>query len=651
MVIGLIKKLFKKNTTDTKEDNFIQQSLYPPQKKGVPSIPIELILEHEDIKLQIQELRTKSQIKITNIEFETHIMPMIKNLVLYIHLLPASELHHHRGNGGLLCHLLEVAKNTALACNHIILNNYKSTSDKRSNENLCWFISLIASSLMHDIGKIIFDIEISAKKEGKFLIWHPITSKPLSQWLKENAIDSYQINFNKGRKHNEHEKYSLFFMDKIIPQETRELLRNSDGSLQFLMDMLTKNRTEIPDYERIIKNSDQESVKNDVNQFAGRLVSDSSNQLSFEQVFFDAIKNYKNLLPQPNQEYLNSDHSLFLKFQSSDGIYINHKNAYSVFREYTNQIGYTNFPKSTSDWKNKLFEMNIIIAKDEKSREYEFVIGDEIIEYCKFSSALWRSKLKQSSKKCPISLDGKVVVFGTPKPKTLTKENKGQEINQQNIVQDANVIQPNPVETKDLKTNPIEQSNQKSSDNQQEEQQTVEINKLLFSNEKPLPKDLVNEILKSEYYFQDQTLYVIQTEKTNKNVFAKNVSFLETYNSKMIHEGKGKKFYKVGPVNLFKNATSTKKIEPKKDATGEKLNNHHIVDKNGVVAEKKIKSKIEDQIDLILVAMGETKIQFLMEILLRNGYEATQEQIIKIARDNENYTYHSKKETLIKNGL
>ncbi len=78
---------------------------YPPFLKGLPAA------SPEDLQSTQDELIAKlRQVLGFNLrDFQRLIQPCIDHLAAYVHLLPASEHHHHSGAGGLLRHSLEVA--------------------------------------------------------------------------------------------------------------------------------------------------------------------------------------------------------------------------------------------------------------------------------------------------------------------------------------------------------------------------------------------------------------------------------------------------------------------------------------------------------------------------------------------------------------
>lgn len=108
---------------------------YPPFLKGLPAA------SPEDLQSTQDELIAKlRQVLGFNLrDFQRLIQPCIDHLAAYVHLLPASEHHHHSGAGGLLRHSLEVAFWAAQAAESIALGIRSIGCFVQSNiQNMYW---------------------------------------------------------------------------------------------------------------------------------------------------------------------------------------------------------------------------------------------------------------------------------------------------------------------------------------------------------------------------------------------------------------------------------------------------------------------------------------------------------------------------------
>ena len=71
---------------------------YPPFREGLPYVPVEAILESQDVL--VNQLQQVSGLRRDT--FDRLLIPVLRALADWIQLLPASEQHHHCGGGGQL---------------------------------------------------------------------------------------------------------------------------------------------------------------------------------------------------------------------------------------------------------------------------------------------------------------------------------------------------------------------------------------------------------------------------------------------------------------------------------------------------------------------------------------------------------------------
>jgi len=70
---------------------------YPPFDRGLPAVSPDVLLQTQQDLID----RIEKTAGLTPDEFRNRIMPVIRNLARYVHLLPATNTGHHRGAGGL----------------------------------------------------------------------------------------------------------------------------------------------------------------------------------------------------------------------------------------------------------------------------------------------------------------------------------------------------------------------------------------------------------------------------------------------------------------------------------------------------------------------------------------------------------------------
>lgn len=178
----------KKNSFRIEGDQFIFREqpylLSSRMADGIPAFAAELILQHEQVKTKIMFIRGLCPLQAS--DFERLIMPVIHSVVRHMHLLPATEAHHHCGPMGLLTHSLDVAHRALVAA--------KSHEwDEGFAE--CWQVAAMLSGLLSDIGVPYENILVQRGSDGEQ--WDRTES--LADWLSAGVAAYYSLSWQPGR--------------------------------------------------------------------------------------------------------------------------------------------------------------------------------------------------------------------------------------------------------------------------------------------------------------------------------------------------------------------------------------------------------------------------------------------------------------------
>ena len=193
---------------------------YPPFIRGFPAVDVIHLLEMQ--AELIDEIR--STLGLRHEDFNELFLPLIHNLASYVHLLPASESHHHRGAGGLFRHSLEVCLNAAKISKQPIFAIDGSPQFRRDTEPL-WRMACAVAGLLHDIGKPVTDM-IVTNKDGS-LMWSSYEYTLLHEWLTAHNIDRFFLTWNKNR-HKEHESAAHLVFKDLMPKQMWTHLAKKD---------------------------------------------------------------------------------------------------------------------------------------------------------------------------------------------------------------------------------------------------------------------------------------------------------------------------------------------------------------------------------------------------------------------------------------
>lgn len=179
----------------------------------VPALSFEEVVEHfaPEISSYVGVLPLEETV-IDNV-----VMPVIRNLILHLHLLPASEAHHHSGIGGLLVHSLQTAR-VAVQLADQMAPSQEMTPQMRYRFRHLVPVAVSLGMLLHDCGKTN-DMAVVAENGDE---WMP-DAKPLTLWL--DAHEHYFVYWRPDREHRRHELASLrFAYSRLLTQEALNYL-------------------------------------------------------------------------------------------------------------------------------------------------------------------------------------------------------------------------------------------------------------------------------------------------------------------------------------------------------------------------------------------------------------------------------------------
>lgn len=229
---------------------------YPPFMKGLPATSPDRLLETQwELIRQIQDSGLASR----EVFAEYYLAPL-RNLAAYVHLLPASETHHHRGAGGLFRHAVEVALWSLQLGDRVLLPGDQAPRRRREIEPR-WHVAVFLSALCHDIGKPITDLKVTSRDGEKS--WNPF-EEDLYSWANANAVDHYFLHWrpNRGRDHT---SVSLLMAERIIGRPILGWIYGGDPELVLWMtESIGCQPSQTNMIHSLVIRSDQVSVARDM---------------------------------------------------------------------------------------------------------------------------------------------------------------------------------------------------------------------------------------------------------------------------------------------------------------------------------------------------------------------------------------------------
>lgn len=281
MLTRLFKRFFAGHPQPTGGADFVSgvTEVLDPGAPYVDGEPVPRWPEHGAALVAVQpEILVETQRDLINrirqsgplvrAEFDRLIMPVFYRYAAWVHLLPASEAHHHFGPGGLLRHGFEVAAHAARIADGKQVGMEISPSE-RALYAPRWKVATMLGGLLHDIGKPLVDC--GATDAARTRTW-PAQAGSLFDWLTKNGLGHYRIYWRPGQRHERHKPVGTAVAREILGPELLEWL--SEDSTHEVADLImlsiAQGRTQANIMSQVIAKADSLSVEADLKETAKR---------------------------------------------------------------------------------------------------------------------------------------------------------------------------------------------------------------------------------------------------------------------------------------------------------------------------------------------------------------------------------------------
>ena len=228
---------------------------YPPFMEGLPVYaPAELLATQHELTGGIHNLIANAEL------LATHYNPAMLRLAAFVHLLPASQAHHHRGAGGMLRHSLEVGLWALQQTEGKLIRGVTTPQQRRVIEPR-WRLAVFLAGICHDLGKVVTDLTVTDRANAQR--WRPY-HRGVYDWALSHDIENYFLHWQEGRgKH--HTNVSSTLIDAVIAKESFDWI--SDGSTDvviWLTESLNSNPGQTNQIHDYVVKADQLSVERDL---------------------------------------------------------------------------------------------------------------------------------------------------------------------------------------------------------------------------------------------------------------------------------------------------------------------------------------------------------------------------------------------------
>jgi len=185
--------------------------------------------------------------------------PMLEAMAWFVQLLPASEVHHHAGSGGLLRHSLEVAVE-ALKLRRSALLPTGGSAEELSRLQDVWTYACASAALLHDIGKPASDhiVTLYDDHHAPLGLWSP------TDGAIKHPARFYTVAFVPKRRYRRHERLAPLLVSHVIPADGMRWLTSEPEAMDAWLATLQGEYEEAGPLGAIISKADGLSVARDL---------------------------------------------------------------------------------------------------------------------------------------------------------------------------------------------------------------------------------------------------------------------------------------------------------------------------------------------------------------------------------------------------
>lgn len=181
---------------------------------GIQHVPAELIYQQQPVALQICLIR--GLCPLSDSDFDMFCGPLVRAVVQNVHLVPATEAHHYRGQMGLLLHSLDTARRALIGAK-AETETWGTNSEKP--DPVIYQVAAFVAGFLQDIATPYASFWVQSEESGQ--CWDH--AKSLVGWLEHHGVSRYHIAW-KPMRQDAHQQKSLEVAETLLHDELRQYL-------------------------------------------------------------------------------------------------------------------------------------------------------------------------------------------------------------------------------------------------------------------------------------------------------------------------------------------------------------------------------------------------------------------------------------------
>ncbi|MCX8984234.1 MobH family relaxase [Citrobacter portucalensis] len=256
--------------------------------------------------------------------------------------LPASENHHHACPGGLLDHTLEVMAFAAqMRQSHLL--PVGAAPEDQAREAEAWTAAVIYAALLHDVGKIVTDMEIETDNHQRWYPWEGALTRP------------YRLKFRHSRDYQLHPATGSLLCLTILPATALTWLAQYPALLSALLYCISGHYDKAGLPGELVQNADRASVAQNMGGDPGHVLARPRTSLSGQ--ITTAIRELARSQLTLNNTTAGSD-----GWFTGEALWLVSKTTADRIRAWLLQNGITGIPDSNSRLFDEMQGYGLIVA-------------------------------------------------------------------------------------------------------------------------------------------------------------------------------------------------------------------------------------------------------------------------------------------------
>lgn len=184
---------------------------------------------------------------LTQSVFDEYLLGPIERYAELVQLFPASESHHHAYAGGMLDHALEMAcYGLRLRQQHLLPPGAKPEDQSSAGE--LWSAAIVYGALMHDVAKVLVDIEIHLQDGSEWRVWHGAIPAP------------YRVRYRSGREYHLHTAVNPLLCEQVLGARVLDWIMTQPKLFSLFMYTITGHTERGGIIAELIHQADRASV-------------------------------------------------------------------------------------------------------------------------------------------------------------------------------------------------------------------------------------------------------------------------------------------------------------------------------------------------------------------------------------------------------